>query len=315
MVAERLGSSTSGSKLAQRIGAIPVANLWLLMLYASDLYRELGSARVALESNPDDIPDLVAEILTHQVSRRLRRSPSLGYQKRHAVVSRVRGRIDHLTTARHRLLERGQVACRFEEITVDTLRNRLVRSALEHMASVVSRQDLAHECRVLAGWLRRMGVVGERPSKAQMSLDRLGRNDAADRTMLAAARLAFELALPTESVGAAHLPRPDREITYVRRLFERGVAGFYATVISGQGWTVRPSVLLRWPVNDSSSTVEKILPNMRADMILENTAERQRIVIDTKFNPLLARGWYRSESIRSGYLYQIYAYLRSDDGM
>jgi len=314
VVAGGVVSSASDSKRAQRIGAIPVANLWLLMLYASDLYRELGASRVALEENPDDIPDLVAEILTHQVSRRLRRSPSLGYQQRHAVVTRVRGRIDHLTTTRHRLLDRGQVACRFEEVTADTPRNRLVRSALERMASIVTRPDLAHECRVLAGWLRRMGVVGERPSKSQMSLERLGRNDAADRGMLAAARLAFELALPTESVGAAHMPLPDRDVSFVRRLFEKGVAGYYATVLSEKGWSVRPNALLHWPAEDASSTVEKILPNMRADMILENREEHQRIVIDTKFNALLASGWYRSETLRSGYLYQIYAYLLTQAG-
>ena len=48
------------------IGAIPVRNVWLLMLYASRLYQELPSRRrYGAEENPDDIPDLVAEILTH----------------------------------------------------------------------------------------------------------------------------------------------------------------------------------------------------------------------------------------------------------
>ena len=47
------------------IGRIPVRNIWLLLLYASRLYRELpASRRVQLEDAPDDIPHLVAEILT-----------------------------------------------------------------------------------------------------------------------------------------------------------------------------------------------------------------------------------------------------------
>jgi 5-methylcytosine-specific restriction enzyme subunit McrC len=40
----------------------------------------------------------------------------------------------------------------------------------------------------------------------------------------------------------------------------------------------------------------------------------RRIVIDTKFNSILTSGWYREASLRSGYLYQIYAYLRSQVG-
>ena len=39
------------------IGRIPVRNIWLLLLYASQLYRELpASRRVDLEDAPDDIP-------------------------------------------------------------------------------------------------------------------------------------------------------------------------------------------------------------------------------------------------------------------
>ena len=59
------------------IGYIPVRNIWLLLLYASRLYRELpASRRVELENAPDDIPFLVAEILANAVERRLRRNLS-----------------------------------------------------------------------------------------------------------------------------------------------------------------------------------------------------------------------------------------------
>ena len=44
----------------ERIGEIPIRNLWLLILYASDLYREFDAAKVLVEDNPDDIPDLIA---------------------------------------------------------------------------------------------------------------------------------------------------------------------------------------------------------------------------------------------------------------
>ena len=87
-----------------RIGRIPVRNLWLLMLYASDLFRDLEKAKVAIEDNPDDIPDLVAEILCRRVERRIQRNLSYGFQSREAVLGRVRGRIDLLNTESHRLL-------------------------------------------------------------------------------------------------------------------------------------------------------------------------------------------------------------------
>lgn len=107
------------------VGRIPIRNLWLLMLYASRLYRELPPARrVTVEDNPDDIPDLVAQLLTRAVERRLRRNLSFAFQETGADLRRVRGRIDLLRTERRHLLRRGRVACRYEELTVDTPRNR-----------------------------------------------------------------------------------------------------------------------------------------------------------------------------------------------
>jgi 5-methylcytosine-specific restriction enzyme subunit McrC len=66
------------------------------MLYASDLFRSMGEDYAGLEDNPDDLPDLVAEILAHAVEQRQHRHLSLGYQTRKAPLSRVRGRIDVL---------------------------------------------------------------------------------------------------------------------------------------------------------------------------------------------------------------------------
>jgi 5-methylcytosine-specific restriction enzyme subunit McrC len=297
-----------------RIGRIPVRNLWLLMLYASDLFRVLENKSVAVEDNPDDIPDLVAEMLCHQVERRIQRNLSYGYQFREAVLGRVRGRIDLLNTERHRLLDRGKVACRFNELTVDTARNRYVRAALEEISKIVDRDGLAHRCRSLAASLRCMGVTGERPRRGEGSNERFGRHDADDQPMVSVAQLAFKLALPTESAGAKNLSLPDREITWIRKLYEKGLAGFYDVVLSGKGWGIDAGKTIGWPVENKTPGIDKILPSMRTDIILNHSDAGRRIVIDTKFNSVVTRGWYREETLRSGYIYQIYAYLRSQEG-
>ncbi len=297
-----------------RIGRIPVRNLWLLMLYASNLFRDLEKAKVAVEDNPDDIPDLVAEILCRQVERRIQRNLSYGYQSREAVLGRVRGRIDLLNTERHRLLDRGKVACRFDELTVDTARNRFVRTALEEISKIVCRDALAHRCRSLAASLRCMGVTGERPGRGEVSIDRFGRHDADDQPMVSAAHLAFNLALPTEAAGAKQLSLPDREITWIRKLYEKGIAGFYDVVLAGKGWRVDAGKTIGWLIESKTPGIDKILPSMRTDIILDHSGEGRRIVIDTKFNSVVTRGWYREETLRSGYVYQIYAYLRSQEG-
>lgn len=77
--------------------------------------------------------------------------------------------------------------------------------------------------RSLASSLARSGVSGLRPSHSDLALDQIGRNDAGDRFMVALAQLAFELALPTEESGLTAFVSPDREESWVRRLFEKAV--------------------------------------------------------------------------------------------
>jgi 5-methylcytosine-specific restriction enzyme subunit McrC len=62
--------------------------------------------------------------------------------------------------------------------------------------------------------------------------------------MVALAELAFDLALPTEDPGATQLAEPDRDETWVRRLFEKAVLGFARVELEPLGWRVRGSVHL-----------------------------------------------------------------------
>jgi len=307
--------NAAADEVARRyVGRIPVRNLWLLMLYASDLFRMRGWARMAWEDRPDELPNLVAEILARAVEKRQRRQLSLGYRRRNAVINRVRGRIDVLKTARGHLLSRGRVACRFDELTMDTARNRFVRGALEQASRLTTDTEVARRCRKLAHELKRMGVAGVVPSAAEVQADGVGRQDIDDRFMFAAARLVFEMAMPSEDSGTHVLPLPDKEGQWVRRLFERAVGGFYEVVLENEGWGVSTGVWLDWHIESRTANVGSILPKMKTDIVLEHRASHRRIVIDTKFAPILTRGWFREETLDSGYLFQIYAYLRSQAG-
>jgi 5-methylcytosine-specific restriction enzyme subunit McrC len=301
------------NKSISQIDRIPVRNLWLLMLYASDLFRELEIAKRNVEDNPDDIPDLVAEILCRRVQQRICRNLSYGYQPRQAVMSRVRGSIDLLQTERRNLMNRGKIACRFDELTVNTSRNRFVLAALVKISKIVYRQELAHRCRALATSLVGMGVSSECPNRSEVSVDRFGRHDANDRPMVAAAHLAFNLGLPTEADGDWQLSKPDREITWIRKLYEKGIAGFYGVVLPESGWSVYAGKTFHWQITRKSAGIDRIFPTMRTDIIIEHMGAGRRFVIDTKFNSIVTPGWYRNETLRSGYIYQMYAYLHSQD--
>lgn len=296
----------------RRIGSIPLRNIWLLMLYASDFARFAGKFDVLVEKDVEHLPDLVARLLSREVERRMRRNLSRGYRQRNAVLPRLRGRVDWLATTTHRLLDRGEVACRFTELTLDTPRNRFVRVALDRIATLVKSRDLAQSCRSLAADLGRAGVSSVLPSRSELAQEQIGRNDRDDRFMLALARLAFDMALPTEEAGTVHLTAPDRDEHWVRRLFEKAVAGFYAVELRPEEWSVSSGAVLHWPLDDATAGIASILPRMQIDITLV-APDGGRTVVDTKFTAIVRKTWHREQSLKSEHLFQIYAYLRSQE--
>ncbi|MGM0561149.1 MAG: 5-methylcytosine-specific restriction endonuclease system specificity protein McrC [Pseudomonadota bacterium] len=295
------------------VGRIPVRNIWLLFLYASGLARLQDQYEAEVEATPD-FPSLIARLLCHAVEKRMRRNLSRGYRSREAVLTRVRGRIDLLRTHANDLLAKGAVACRFDEHTFDTPRNRLVRAALDALAGWVDDDLLAHDCRRLARSLGEQGVSGSLPSRGEISADRIGRHDADDQMMVSLARLVFDLVLPTEQSGQHTLARVEKDAQLVRKLFEKAVGNFLAVELPpDEGWQVFQGKRLNWQIEAQSQRIPEIMPGMQTDIILESLQQWRRIIIDTKFTGIFTGTEYKSSLLKSGYIYQLYAYLRSQE--
>ena len=284
------------------------------MLYASDLGKSADLAHMAAEDLPEEIPDLVAEILARAVERRQQRQLSTAFRQRADVLRRVRGRIDHFATERHSLLAKAKVACRFEELSVDSPRNRYVRAALDSVARLVHKPALAHRCRELAHYLMLQGVLGKPPTRQQIACERFGRHDQADEPMLAAARLAMDLAMPNEQAGPHALLDPKRCVHWLRTLYEKAIGGFYRLHLNQEQWLVNTGKRFSWPIEQATAEMREVFPSMITDIIIDRRDRPWRLVIDTKFTKVLGQGWHREQSLRSGYVYQLYAYLRSQEG-
>lgn len=291
---------------------IPIRNLWLLMLYASEFYKMGADSFDGIEDYPEKLPDLLAEILVSSVADRLKTPLTSEYAAAHDDLRRVRGRIDVLRTESHQLLNRGQVACRYEELTADTPRNRLVRSALAAVAPLVSSAELSHRCRSHTHRLSSLGVSSVSTRTEPTGRFRFGRNDSQDRAVVLAAQLALQFQLPSQQRGGG-IRRSGLTDHEFRALFERAVGGFYQVTARHLGWQVRPGRQISWNASASTPGLDTLLPKMKTDIYLENRSANRRIILDTKFTASLAHGQFGGESFKSGHLYQIYTYVRTQE--
>ena len=291
------------------IGRIPVRNLWLLVLYASDLYRSGDIAPGSWDDDDVELPDLLAKMLVTTLDARLQRPLTRGYAPTTGPLRRVRGRIDAWETERGAHWPRGQVVCQWHEHSLDTPRHRLVLCALLSLARLVRDRSIRARCQTQATALQHFGVQRVPVDPRAANQETFGRHDAHDRPMVQLAQLALSLLLPSEAAGPVPLPSPEREDAWVRRLFEKAVLGFYRAHLP-TGWIVRAEEKLDWPLDNASPGMRTWLPGMRLDLSVESPIGH-RLVIDTKFTTLLRRGHYEKEQFASAHLYQLYAYLRT----
>lgn len=299
--------SSSANSLQPENIYVPIRSVWMLQLYASQSFVNGHISNSAVEDAGVELPELIGTMLCDTVERRFRRELSIGFTLTERNITRVRERINMYETARHQLLEKGLIACEFNELTINSEVNQFLRYALEYAAQLLSDVNSdtgAQRCKVLARRLAQMGV--SEPKSTVFPHTRLS---PADKKPVAVAKLLLELAVPTRGDDA--VPRFSRKhFTQheLRKLFEKALFGLFQYHLSPKGWIVSSGEWLHW----NAQQAPEQLPSMQADIILRSP-EGEVSVIDAKFTHMLIENRVGNESLRSPHLYQLYAYLRSQE--
>ena len=294
-------------------GKIPVRNAWYLLLYAWDLAQWKDQWKSSAESAPN-LLGLLARVLVECTSDLLRRQLSRAHQVTIREINGIRGRIDFATSLKRRSFISGRAVCAFPELTVDTSRNRLIRATLDRLltderveagSSHEHVLALRHDIRAILGKLE--GVSPVRIRAADFNTIRLGRNDDSYRLPLELCRLINRCEMPTEDPGDQVMRALVRDEIVFSNLFERFVRAFLKQALPDA--TVTSETLL-WHDEVGSH----FAPRMRTDITIERKTPDARLVIDTKYYAKTLSSRYDSvEKFHSAHLYQLYAYLRTQE--
>lgn len=297
-----------------KVGEIPVRNAWYLLLYAWDMAALRGSLKADVERSPTLLA-LLARVLVELTRGLLRRELGREFAAREAPVSGVRGRIDFARSLKRLDFESRRASCRFSELDIDTPRNRILRSTMASLVrdprlSPADTKDASSVRHDLGTAVRAMeGVTLEKVTRETFRRLQLGRNDRAYSLPLSICALIHRLELPTEDEGDHAITALLRDKITFHSLFERFVRNFWRTHL-GERFKVRPEVLKWFDELDCP-----LAPAMRTDISLTERAPPFRhLVVDTKYyRSSLSTGPYGTARFHSSNLYQLYAYLRTQE--
>jgi 5-methylcytosine-specific restriction enzyme subunit McrC len=283
---------------------IPIANLYYVLLYAWDALEEKDLLDVHGEPQTS-IFDLLAGVLHRGVDRLLRRGLDRGYLPRREDIPSVRGKVDLSATIKGGLLHRARTVCEFTELSHDVPHNKVLKATVRQLLRVKNLPQRLHQG-LKATYQRLPGITDVPLTDRLFRSIQLHRNIQGYRFLLDVCRLIHECLIPDEAPGVLRFRDFLRDQERMHRLFERFIRNFYWHEQST--YRVRREHI-RWQDITGDPEHLGLLPRMETDVSL--TSLTRKIVIDAKFyqEPLQQR--FGHDSLRSGHLYQMFAYLKN----
>ena len=143
---------------------IPIRNIYFLLCYA---WNRLEEGNVTDVSGVDsaELADLFATVLISGVRHLLRRGLGRDYERFEEDLASLRGRVLVGESGRRMMMVHGKARCEFDELTINTWPNRVIKATMRHLSGVPS---LDKELRA-----QLLGLCRELPSVDPVPLTRL----------------------------------------------------------------------------------------------------------------------------------------------
>ena len=284
--------------------AIPIRNLYYMLAYA---YRCLDQRDFSgLEAEPfENACDLFATILARGLSGQIRRGLERSYVPRQETLSAPRGRIDVSASIKEQSLARLRLPCRYDEYSEDIPANQVMKLTARYLCRS------GQVCQSRRDALKRLlpflsGVSDLSPGSVRWDQVKCRPDNRPCRSLIGICRLVMEHLLFANPDGSREI-RGYMDGQPMHLLYEKFILEYYRRHFPGL--SPNPE-LIRWNVTGGQALH---LPLMRTDLVLRGAGKT--LIIDAKYYSHSMQSYRDPDSptIRSGNLYQIYAYAKNLD--
>ncbi|MDO4791092.1 MAG: 5-methylcytosine-specific restriction endonuclease system specificity protein McrC [Buchananella hordeovulneris] len=282
--------------------SIFIQNIFHILAYAFQDLNPDREEELAGEQF-ERIHDLFAAVLAKGLTRLLKQGLHREYLNRTEDLTTLRGKLEWAGTVRNRLARRHRLSCEFDELSVDHLINRVLKTT----AMLLLRHgDVSEKHRTeLRRPLLFLSEVEEiDPATIRWSNIRFTRNTRSYRLLLAVCQLVLQGMLQTTERGELRLMgylKPKQ----MARLFEKFILEYYAAECS---LARASSPQIKWALDDEVCTM---LPIMQSDIVLSR--DNSVLIIDAKYYSRSTQAPWGKHTIHSQNLYQIFAYVKNKE--
>lgn len=194
--------------------------------------------------------------------------------------------------------------CRYDELTSDTLSNRIVKSTLA-LVEKAEHLDPTLRKRVRSLRLDLCDITEIRLNAQAFQKVQLHSNNRFYRFLLHVCELLFDLALPDQQGGAFKFRDFVRDERRMAIVFQKFLFNFMRRELNG--WLVRREII-GWDSVQSSADPHLLrLPRMETDISLTRGSVHK--IVDAKYYANTFATRFDSQKVHSENLYQMFAYV------
>ena len=285
---------------------IPIRNVYYLLCYA---WNRLDQGQlVDVNRIPStELVDLFAFVLCEGVHHLSRRGMEQNYQLREEELSSVRGRLDLTESIRRASFVHGRAYCRYDDLTTDTLANRIIKGTLIGLRKAEGLDTkLRDRVHTTAQNLRT--VTSVKVSKRHFKQVRVSSNGRLYRFVLSVCELINDSLLVDEAAGTTRFRDFTRDEAKMARLFQSFLYNFILRECPQ--WSVK-SENIAWKASSETDPQLNLLPRMQTDISL--TKPGKYLIIDAKYYRQALSSHFDTDKVRSENLYQLMTYLMNAD--
>jgi 5-methylcytosine-specific restriction enzyme subunit McrC len=211
--------------------------------------------------------------------------------------------LDVANSLRRSLFPRGRAYCQYDELSVDTNANRILKAALFALLAV-PELDRGLKKRAFATFRSLRGIREIKLSSATFKSVQVSSNNQFYRFLLSVCRLIWESLLVDESRGTTRFRNFTRDEKKMAALFQSFLFNFIARECTQ--WAVK-SENIAWQASSLTDPNLRLLPRMQTDISAVRPGEYR--IIDAKFYRDTLSSFFDAEKVHSGNLYQMSSYL------
>lgn len=281
---------------------ILIKNIYYMLTYAFQSLRQSNYDQVAAEEF-ENIHDMFAAILGKGVASQLKQGLYREYILQEEELAVLRGKLNIPGTIKNKIQHRQKLSCEYDELSENNLFNQILKTT---MLILVRQKTVKQEYKAV---LKKNLVFFDNVDEievGQIKWDRIRyqRNNQSYRMLMNVCYLVLAGLVLSTDTGEVKLATflDDRVI---HSLYEKFILEYYR--YHHPEYKANPDTI-SWDIDDG---VIEFLPTMVTDITLKYG--EKTLIIDAKYYAHTMQSQFDVQSIHSGNLYQIYAYVKNLD--